>query len=102
MRTELDHSRSIFQEEEFDTPCHHKTPSTTQFENSHLGSAVSIKGSAHRGLSENQIRKLIVSLLEKDWKEQKEMGLTETQSSALFSEWVKESSFQSPTSEILL
>ena len=95
MRTELDHSRSIFQEEEFDTPCHHKTPSTTQYEDAHLGSALSVKGTAHRGLTEYQIRKLITSLLEKDWKEQKGHGTTETQSTTLFAEWVKETSFKS-------
>ena len=63
MRTELDHSRSIFQEEEFDTPCHHKTPSTTQFEDSHLGSAVSIKGygpPGFIGISDQEIDRCLI------------------------------------------
>lgn len=92
MRTELDHSRSIFQEEEFDTPCHHKTASTAQYEDPYLSSAVSIKGTSHRSLSEGQIRKLVMTLVEKDWKEQSELGTHKN--ADLYAEWVKRTPFE--------
>lgn len=94
LRTELDHSRSLFQEEEFDTPCHHKTPSTAQYENAYLTDAVSIKGTAHRGLSDLQVRNLLIKLLELDLKEQHEKGIPDTPISQTFSEWMKNSALE--------
>lgn len=85
MRTELDHAPSIFQEEEFDTPCHHKTPSTAQYEDPYLTCSTSIKGTAHRALSEMQIRSLITHLLKKDYKEQ----VGESEAAALFKSWLE-------------
>ena len=94
MRTELDHAPSIYPEEEFDTPCHHKTPSTAQYEDPYLSASVSVKGTSHRGLSEIQIRRMLEKLLEKDWKEQTETHASETESSSLFAALVRNTEFE--------
>lgn len=92
MRTELDHTPSIFPEEEFDTPCHNKSPSTAQFDDPYRTLALSAKGTFHRQLSPSQVRRLIEKFVETDWREQ---GLTasceETPTSLRFKAWVADS-----------
>ncbi len=85
MRPGLDHAPSIFEEEEFDTPCLHKTSSTAQYENPYLTTSASIRGTYHRALFESQIRTLITYLLKKSQKDE-EVG--KTTSNDLFATWV--------------
>ncbi|NGX61172.1 MAG: hypothetical protein K940chlam9_00653 [Chlamydiae bacterium] len=95
-RTEFDHAPSIYPEEEFDTPCHHKTPSTAQFEDPYRTLALSIKGTFHRGLSEMQVGKLLTKLLEIEKRELEQIPeLEETPTGEKFRLWVEDSSFKS-------
>ncbi|NGX61511.1 MAG: hypothetical protein K940chlam9_00997 [Chlamydiae bacterium] len=90
MRTELDHAPSIYPEEEFDTPCHHKTVSTAQFEDPYLTLALSIKGTYHRGLTRVQRVRLLQKLIEVDRKEQEALGAGElTPINDRFHSWVE-------------
>ncbi|NGX60690.1 MAG: hypothetical protein K940chlam9_00157 [Chlamydiae bacterium] len=93
-RTELDHAPSIYPDEEFDTPRHHKIPSTAQFEDSYRTLALSIKGTYHRGLSLVQVTKLLIKLLESDRREQEQVPEREiTSFGEKFRSWVKGTSF---------
>ncbi|NGX60689.1 MAG: hypothetical protein K940chlam9_00156 [Chlamydiae bacterium] len=91
MRTELDHAPSVYPEEEFDAPCHHKTPSTAQFEDVYRAIVLSIKGTFHRGLTKKQVHSLLNKLLRKDREEQPHTPSTMvTSTMARFRKWMED------------
>ncbi len=68
MRTGLDHGVSIYPEEKFDTPYHHTSPTTSQYEDPYIAISATIKGNYHRYLSREDIRELIGKLINEFWK----------------------------------
>ncbi len=62
-RTEIDHCKSIFPEEDTESPCHNGVPSTAQFEDVYLTACLSIKGTHHRGLTIVQVTMLLQKML---------------------------------------
>ncbi len=93
MRTEIDHCQSLYPEEEFESPCHNKTPSTAEFEDIYKTAALSIKGTFHRGLSKLQVSKFLTTLL-KEHNNEVKGGIENTDPNAKLRSWLVGSKYE--------
>ena len=88
MRTGLDHGVSIYPEEKFDTPCHHKSPTTAQFEDAFIAIVLTIKGYYHRGLSKADTREMLSKLVNQYYSAQSFNSANLQATSQQFTRWM--------------
>ncbi|MFN0065105.1 MAG: hypothetical protein ACKVOH_02575 [Chlamydiales bacterium] len=89
-KTGLDHGPSLAPKEEFDVPASNGVVSTTSFQDPYLATALSMKGTAYRGLTWSQIHTILQEVMQNAWEEQKE-GTTEMPNSytRMFRAWME-------------
>ncbi|MCH9703755.1 MAG: hypothetical protein K0U13_03095, partial [Chlamydiae bacterium] len=87
MRTVLDHQRSVYLNEPHQTPARHKTQISAQFHDPLLTAALTVKAAYQQGLSEDDVKKFLIQLIERDLHEREALSLETTSWQSIFDSW---------------
>lgn len=100
-RNRMDHAPSLYPDEEFDVPFDRTRPSYAQYECPYRTLALSTQGTLYRGLTKEQIVKL-VELLKLRQNQEKDLIISpseQTPTDRLWLEWLRETRFRNLTLE---